>query len=244
VISLPYISITNCSQRIIRDLWRARLSRNSWSVDILVSIGCRLCEVLWIRGHTEEAITLCEDISYNLRQVAPRHPLTITSYNLLSSFHTAKGRHAKAMSIHVDMLRDAIADEDENEPIDVAIIFKQLDLLKHSYQRHGKWDRDVAYYHDLWEKLEEAFPKQDAHNHPLWSKVDHNIKGWISHRSSSTTVGIWAEPGPPRGWCFLPDPAEKEEAHLRHHHCNRQDHENGRCRAIHGHYSMDEDEED
>jgi len=230
-------------ERIIRDLWKARLSRSiSWSSEILVSIGCRLCEVLWVRGHKEEAIILCEDISYNLRQVAPCHALTITSYNLLSSFYTAKDQHEKSMSVHVDMLRDAITGEDENEPIDLAAtIFEQLNLLKHGYQRLGRWDRDVAHYDDLWEKLEQFFPKHDVRNDALWSKVD-NIKVWMSQKSSSKHVGTWIAPGPPRGWCFLPDPAEKK-AHLRHHHCTRHDHDNrqcGMCRAHEEHESKDQ----
>jgi len=195
-------------ERILRDLWDARQSRISWNADVIVAIGHRLCEVLYASGKRTEAIDLCNDIRYNVKRVwGAVDPSTVLSYNLLSAMYTAAGAYDKAMALHVELLREALAPENEDELADISsdVILQQMNLLKRSYQRLGRWIEDPEEYKKLWHGFEELFKPTDD----LWKGIDH-INTWTPKPPGvqvNEGIGMWKTPGT---WCFLPTDEEKK----------------------------------
>jgi len=173
-----------------------------------VSIGHRLCEVLFATGKRAEAIELCSDILYNVKRVwGAIDTTTVLSYNLLSAMYTAAGSYDKAMELHVELLRETLAPENEDELVSVAsgVILQQLKLLKRSYQRLGRWIQNPEEYLKLWDGFEELFDPTDD----LWKGIDH-IKSWTPKATGiqvNEGIGMWKAPG---NWCFLLTDEEKK----------------------------------
>jgi len=187
-------------ERILRELWEARQNRNSWVLDMIVAIGCRLCEVLFAHNHKDEAVHLCEDICYNLKRVwGALDTTTLYCFNLLSSFHSSRQEYAKAMSVHDAILQQIVSDEDLNDATaDIAI--QQLRRLKLSFQRNNhKWnEKGYTHYQELFNALHHVFKHCDYNR--KWKKID-NITEWShKHAHVDETFGKWNEP---KLWEFM-----------------------------------------
>ncbi|KAI9768306.1 MAG: hypothetical protein M1840_004914 [Geoglossum simile] len=186
-------------ERILGSLWRAR-QHCSWSYKTIVQIGRRLSDVYAAHGHKEEAIDLLEDMAYNLRRVfTMRDPQTLDCYNHLSAIYTLAGQYSKSMAIHGDIISEALAEDYNGTYADstAKLIHEQLQLLKRSYQRLGKWDdRGEEFYCKMWDESVELF-REDR---PVWSKND-NIRKWAVKGAPAghKDLGCWH---PPSEWGF------------------------------------------
>jgi len=178
---------------LLTQLWDSRHEQVSWSNATIISIGRRLVEVRFAHGHKEKAIHLAQDICYNLRQVwGPLDKTTVELNNLLSSLFTAAGRHAEAMAVHEALLREEVSDDNE-APVDAAsaeIVATQLDLLKRTFQRNGKFDKDASIYTGLWEELSAAFGKQKAFS-GLQAPASWNAKEAPDATGTFVTPTVW-----------------------------------------------------
>lgn len=151
---------------LLTSLWDSRhYHGKEWSSSTVVSIGRRLVECRFAHGHKESAIHLCQDICYNLRQVwGPTDKTTVEMNNLLSSLYTTAGRHGEAMAVHEALLREEVSDDNE-APVTAEsadAIRVQVELLKRTFQRNGKFDKDASVYNELWEQLTSVFGKEKA----------------------------------------------------------------------------------
>ena len=158
---------------------------------MVVSIGRRLVETRFTRGHHEEAIHLCEDMCYNLRRVwGALDATTLEMHGLLSAFYTSVGNYRRAMLVHEDLLRDTVSDKGEELPSAEAaqIAAQQLELLKRAYQRLGGWDKDPQNYVDLYQQLMHVFAPEDS-----WKKAQtQSVEKW--QPKGADNLGTWTRP--------------------------------------------------
>lgn len=143
-------SLTFLPQYLLTRLWSSRHQQTSWTEDTVLAIGRALVQSRYLHGHHASAITLAEDIAYNLRRTkGSLHPATLDTYILLSELYTAKSRHRDAMGIHEEILRlvlyDADSDDNEYEGVDedvgqaklAGVVKTHLGLLKGAFARQG-----------------------------------------------------------------------------------------------------------
>ncbi|KAN0098801.1 hypothetical protein V8E51_014464 [Hyaloscypha variabilis] len=176
---------------ILTQLWNNRHTQKTWSSAVVVSIGRRLVETRFTRGHHEEAIHLLEDMCYNLRRVwGALDATTLEMHDLLSAFYTAVGNYRRAMLIHEDLLRDTVSDKGEELPAAEAaqIAVQQVELLKRSYQHLGGWDKDAQIYIDLYQQLCHVFGSEES-----WKKANtQSVEKWQPKGADS--LGTWVKP--------------------------------------------------
>ncbi|PQE21552.1 nacht domain protein [Rutstroemia sp. NJR-2017a WRK4] len=176
---------------LLSQLWSARHTQTSWSSSTVVHIGRLLVETQFSRKHIEEAIHLCEDMTYNVRRVwGSLDSTTIEMQILLSSFYTSSSQHAKAMRIHEELLRETIRDAgDELSDADACrIALKQIDFLKRTYQRLGKWDKDPSIYIDLFQRVSQKFEAE-----PAWKAAKlQSVDKW--QIKAADELGVWHRP--------------------------------------------------
>jgi hypothetical protein len=151
---LSYVIANGQLQWILTRLWNPLHTQPECSSAVIISIGRRLVETQFTRGHQPEAIRLCENMCYNVRRVwgALDHT-TLQMHNLLSAFYTTVGNYRRAMLVHEDLLRDTVSDKGEelsaHEAAQIAV--QQLELLKRAHQHLGSWDKDPQNYIDLYQ---------------------------------------------------------------------------------------------
>lgn len=157
----------------------------------MVHIGRLLVETQFSRKHIEEAIHLCEDMTYNVRRVwGPLDSTTIEMQILLSSFYTSSSQHAKAMRIHEALLRETIQDAgDELSDADACrIALQQIEFLKRTYQRLGKWNKDPSIYVDLFQRVSQRFEEV-----PAWKAAKlQSVDKW--QPKGADELGVWRRP--------------------------------------------------
>lgn len=157
----------------------------------MVGIGRRLVETQFSQGHQDRAITLCEDICYNLRRVwGPLDATTLDMLGLLSSLYTAAGNYRKAILVHEDVIRDTVSDKVDDIPLSEVsrVAVQHLELLKRAYQRFGGWDKDPQVYADLYQQVAHAFGSEAA-----WKKAKPtSVEKWVPKGADS--LGIWTRP--------------------------------------------------
>ena len=164
----------------------------------MVSIGRRLVEARFDKGDHRGAISLLEDICYNLSRVwGSLDKTTLQMHTLLSELYTAEGRYAKAMGVHEEILWQEInggGDDDDVSAIDVKV---HLELLKRAYQRLGTWDKEPKIYHDLYDELMNVHkgqePLQDIQPITKWSSKGADDKGVYVSTSAWTITESEAE---------------------------------------------------
>lgn len=157
----------------------------------MVHIGRLLVETQFSRKHIEEAIHLCEDMTYNVRRVwGSLDSTTIEMQILLSSFYTSSSQHAKAMRIHEELLRETIRDagDELSEAEACRIALQQIEFLKRTYQRLGKWDKDPSIYVDLFHRLSQEFDGESAWKAAKLQSVDK----W--QPKGADELGVWHRP--------------------------------------------------
>lgn len=99
-------------QQIFKTLWDFR-SRLTWGAQSTMSLGERLCEVKFALGERKEALDLLQDICYNIRDVyGPLHPLSVECDNLRARLLNTDGQHDHALSIHANVLQEALTQRD------------------------------------------------------------------------------------------------------------------------------------
>lgn len=178
-------------QYILTILWNARDTQLLWPASTIVSLGRRLVEVQFARGHHASAIHLCEDMCYNLRRVwGALDATTLDMHVLLSEFYTSSEQYRKAMLLHEDVLRDTVSDKGEeiNQAEAAAIVVRHLELLKRAYQRLGGWDKDPQVYVDLYQQLAHVFGSEEN-----WKNAKiQGIEKWSP--KGADAVGVWVRP--------------------------------------------------
>ncbi|KAH0542763.1 hypothetical protein FGG08_002902 [Glutinoglossum americanum] len=187
-------------ERILNSLWQAR--QLSWGYKIIAQIGLRLADARAAHGRPQLATELLQDMSYNLQRVRTiLDPLTLTCYNHLSSIYTFAKQPDKAMAVHGTVIKSALADENNSgHPGRTAkVVQGQLQLLKRSYQRSGKWEQHEhgeAGYYSLWNESKILF--EDS---PYWNKGD-DIRKWPTKGvlTGHKDLGWWHAPSE---WGFL-----------------------------------------
>ncbi|KAL2069847.1 hypothetical protein VTL71DRAFT_14526 [Oculimacula yallundae] len=176
---------------ILNLLWQSRATRTSWPAATVVSLGRRLVEVKFARGQHASAIHLCEDMCYNVRRVwGALDATTLDMHILLAELFTSSDQHAKAMRVHEDILRDAASDKGEeiDQAQAAAIAVRHLDLLKRTYQRLGKWDKQPQSYLDLYQQLAHVFGSEEN-----WKNARiQPIEKWSA--KGADNLGVWTKP--------------------------------------------------
>jgi len=182
-------------ERILNDLWSSRIVQKTWSYTTVVSIGRRLVETRFSRGHFDSAIHLCKDIRYNLTRVwGPLDAVTLEFTFLLSSLYTARQQYRNAMALHEDVLghlaySDQVEIEQCEHPAQVAT--HELEQLRRSFQRLGSWDKDISNYKHLFGDVSKRFGKEKA-----WTeKQPASIDKWSAKgNGSDLQYGVWTKP--------------------------------------------------
>lgn len=178
---------------LLTELWESREQQSSWDSITIVWIGRRLVETRFAAGRREAAITLCEDICYNVRRVwGASDQVTVEMYNLLASLYTAAGDHVRAMSTHEEVCRQtltAVEEDGDIEPAQGADVVKdQVELMKRSYQRAGGFgDKDGALVKELFGQLTASFGKEKS-----FASVQ-GVDKW-STKEKADNLGVWTKP--------------------------------------------------
>ena len=226
-------------QRLLRDLWEARQTQLQWGSQRIVMIGRRLCEVQFVHGHHEAAMTLCKDIRYNLSRVwgAVSKP-AVDCTNLLSSFHSSRHQYPESMALHAEVLQH-MQDDDDTSADQLAsdgatMVLEQLKLLKRSYQRLGHWDHHgETYYHDLFAYFSNLFHEDKYHFMWKGARAIEPIRKWAPKAKgvADDGMGVWT---PPPSWGFpddkRPEPRRVSSGfhlhrHQHHHELHNRDQE-------------------
>ncbi|XMA10439.1 hypothetical protein WAI453_003230 [Rhynchosporium graminicola] len=172
-------------------LWESRTTRTSWPAATVVSLGRRLVEVKFTRGQHASAIHLSEDMCYNVQRVwGALDATTLDMHILLAELFTSSNQHSKAMQVHENILRDAASykGEEIDQAQAAAIAVRHLDLLKRTYQRLGKWDKQPQIYLDLYQQLAHVFGSEEN-----WKNARiQPIEKWSA--KGADNLGIWTKP--------------------------------------------------
>lgn len=145
-------------ESILQSLWKSRHGQKHWSEDTLINLGVRLIESRHLAakdGHSNGAIHLAEDISYNLRRVlGGLHPHALAMSTLLSQLYTSAKQYDDAMTVHEEILQLIVSGDDNGEDraldsVTPAVARTQLDLLKAAYQRNEGWVKSASTYKNL-----------------------------------------------------------------------------------------------
>ena len=149
---------------------------------MVVTLGRRLIETRFSRGHHDAAIHLCKDIRYNLTRVWGALDSTTLEFTvLLSELYTATSQYDKAMKVHNEVLSELVYDDDaadRKEGLEIAT--KHLELLKRSYARGGcKWSEESSYV-ELLQSVSKKFGKKLETDHKKWPvKVNDTLGTWV-----------------------------------------------------------------
>lgn len=148
-------------------------------------------EVRFTHGNDKlAAVHLWEDICYNVRRVwGPLDNTTLQMYTLLSELYTAVGQFEKAMSVHYEILRQEVSDDNETSPEDACShASHHVDLLKRAYQRLGRLDKDQETYADLFKEMKTSFKGEryfdDLQPITKWSTKGADDKGIYKNPTS------------------------------------------------------------
>jgi len=159
-------------------------------------------------GERSSALSLLEDICYNLRRVwGPLDKTTLEMERLRASMYTSLNQHGKAMGVHEDILSHMTSDEldldlvTDKEEAEIAV--RHLQQLRLSYLRNGgKWprDKDQSVYDDLYHIVSEQVSTQD-----IWknAKVE-DVSKWAANLRTFKDDGSGAWRGVTDGqWEFM-----------------------------------------
>jgi hypothetical protein len=178
-------------ERILQLLWKTKTIRNNLSSSPLVlHIGRSLVQTLACLGKTTDAIHLCFQIRYNLefiRGALDKSTLEFTI--LLSELYTTQNRYRDALALHEDVL--CRLGEGQSAPglnaIDVA--HKHTELLKFAFKRHGKFDKDIQQYEELFRALDHEFGANKA-----WTEKRPLLDKWTPGVGKEEAFGCWKRP--------------------------------------------------
>lgn len=89
---------------LLGTLWESRESQSKWGHDVMLALGTRLVQSLFLNAgknekERKEAIRLAEDISYNVRRVhGARHQRTLDIMSLLAELYTSSAQYYQSIS--------------------------------------------------------------------------------------------------------------------------------------------------
>lgn len=92
---------------LLGTLWESRDSQAKWGHNIMLALGTRLVQSLFLNAGSnekerKEAIRLAEDISYNVRRVhGARHSRTLDTMSLLAELYTSSAQYYQSISAPV-----------------------------------------------------------------------------------------------------------------------------------------------
>ncbi|MCJ1311567.1 hypothetical protein MMC25_005240 [Agyrium rufum] len=139
-------------------LWNSREVQRNWSPETVLSIGKHLVHAHYSTGHMDEAIGLCDTISYNLRRSKGwLYKEAIEMSELLAELYTEAKRYADAMEVHEEVLREIDEDEDMKKGADAGLVHGVVDLLKRDHARLGGWKKSERGYVDLVARVGKKF---------------------------------------------------------------------------------------
>lgn len=189
---------------ILESLWKSRNGQQKhWSEDTIINLGVRLVVSRHLasqNGHSESAIHLAEDITYNLRRVlGGLHPHTLKMSTLLSQLYTSAKLYGDAMNVHEEILQLIVSGDDgDDRTIDTVSApnaRQHLDLLKAAYQRNGGWVKSANTYRSLVAQLTGMFA-----NNAEFQNVQP-VQDWQPKPDNSMTgVGVFERP---TQWMFV-----------------------------------------
>lgn len=84
---------------LLGTLWESRDNQAKWGHNVMLALGTRLVQSLFLSAGSnekerKEAISLAEDISYNVRRVhGARHPRTLETMSLLAELYTSSAQY-------------------------------------------------------------------------------------------------------------------------------------------------------
>lgn len=95
------------------------------------------------RSHQPQAISLIEDICYNLRDVyGPLHALTVQCENLRARFLNSQGQYDNSSRIHADLIQETLRGRQHDDSI-TALILEQSRLFKAAFALSGGWSENA-----------------------------------------------------------------------------------------------------
>ncbi|KAJ4330171.1 hypothetical protein N0V87_010239 [Didymella glomerata] len=178
-------------ERILQLLWKTKTIRNNLSSSPLVlHIGHSLVQTLAALGKYSDAIHLCYHIRYNLefiRGALDRSTLEFTV--LLSELYTAQKRYRDAFELHEDVI--CRLGEGQTAPglNAVNVANKHTELMKFAFKRHGKFDKDVHQYEELFGALDAEFGNEKA-----WKDKRPQPEKWTPGVGKEEVFGCWKRP--------------------------------------------------
>jgi len=193
-------------------LWSSREAQKKWTSTTVVAIGRRLVQARFLADDAKEATHLCEDICYNLRQtLGALDPKTLEMSDLLSQLYTATKHHREAMGVHENIIRLVTEGDDDDDrtldTMDSPTARKQLELLKQSYLRLGKWDKSARTYKELVDAL---LCMPEYKGKPEWAGVQPTDK-WNPKEVPSATGEFVA----PKEWELIKADALTEAGEMK-----------------------------
>ena len=188
---------------ILLRLWEERSDNDTWTPQVVLNIGRRLCEIYFVLSDQVNAVKLCERICYNYERVwGILNPETLDFNDFLSHLYTASNRAEKATALHEKILRKLAEPKTKShftsEELD-RIIFRQIDLLGYSLRRSPPSENPEQKYSTLIQQLVLLY----GHESPRWNEL-RNVQSWTkkSKRPSDETFGLWTAP---EKWSLIDD---------------------------------------
>ncbi|KAF2193483.1 hypothetical protein K469DRAFT_789149 [Zopfia rhizophila CBS 207.26] len=182
-------------ERILQILWHTRTVRNTFSSSPLVLwLGRCLIQTLACLNKFSAAIHLCYDIRYNLTHIRGSLDKSTLEFTvLLSELYTEQKRYRDAMELHEDVLA-RLGEGQSASGLDTAtrlrIAHTHTELLKHAYQRQGKFDKPNQHYYDIFNSLDSRFGQEKG-----WKDQRPALEKWTPGVKEGDTFGCWKAPG-------------------------------------------------
>ncbi|KAK6499546.1 hypothetical protein TWF506_004175 [Arthrobotrys conoides] len=188
---------------IIQWLWDQRSEHDdTWTPDLVTTIGRRLCDTYMVLNRKEDALRLCERIHYNYRRVfGELNPQTLLFADLLAQLYTSALQYDKAMILServLQALTNPLHKEELKKGQEVDIIFRQLNLLKYSRSMKGSWQNPEENYVSLISQLHVLYMQK----HSRWDEIA-DFKFWAAKAVDNKDGPFSWEP--PAIWNILED---------------------------------------
>jgi tetratricopeptide (TPR) repeat protein len=171
-------------EEIYLNIWNRRDSTSSWRFWEFSGIARDLSEMYFATNRQQEAIDLMTMVARHDELEYGVEGQTVNSYDMLSSFHSARHEYQASLGIHEKLL-DVL-------PKSSRYWTRELNLRGRALQRLGRWQEATSLYIDLWRECQKTYGTwvtTRTGNIRQWNK----IKQWVEDAEGGieSDEGIW-----------------------------------------------------
>lgn len=108
---------------------------------------------------------------------------------LLSELYTAQKRYRDAFELHEDIISRLSEGQSAPGLNAIEVATKHTELMKFAFKRHGKFDKEVQQYEDLFRALDKQFGNDKA-----WKDKRPQLDKWAPGVAKEEVFGCWRRP--------------------------------------------------